>query len=205
MTGLVLLLVLIAACVGGLYWLELRGGLLKLGAATLFLGASGYAIQGRPDLGGSPRAATAEGPAVPLTAARRAFYGQFTAHEHWMIIADSYLRRGNTADAVGVLKNAAETYPADPSLWVGLGNALVEHAGVMTPAAQHAFRRAGELSPDHPAPPFFLGLALARSGDRQSAVAIWRELLADAPADAGWRPLVEDGIAALGQGRPPQP
>ena len=49
-------------------------------------------------------------------------------------------------------------------LWVGLGNALADHAGTMTPAAELAFARAAELAPGYPAPPFFLGLAkLARA------------------------------------------
>ena len=88
-------------------------------------------------------------------------------------------------------------HPGDPQLWIGLGNALVDHAGVLTPAAEFAFERAAELAPGHPAAPFFLGLALARSGDRAGAVKLWRKMLAEAPADAGWRPLVEDAIAAL--------
>ena len=88
-------------------------------------------------------------------------------------------------------------HPRNAALWVGLGNALVDHTGVLTPAAQLAYERAAELAPGHPGAPFFYGLALARSGDRAAALALWRELLAEAPADAGWRPLVEDAVAAL--------
>ena len=197
MIGFVLLIGLLAASALGLYLLGLRNGMLYVAVGTLFLGASGYALQGRPDLTGSPRQAAVSAQPVPLTPLRRAFYGQFTPHEHWMIIADSYTRRGQTADAVGVLKNAAATYPNDASLWVGLGNALVDHAGVLTPPAELAYRQAADLSPGHPAPPFFLGLSFARSGDRQSALTLWRELLANAPAEASWRPMVEDAIAAL--------
>lgn len=191
----VILLVLAGAA--ALYALGVRGGLLKLAAAGLFLGAAGYALQGRPGLAGAPAAQVASRELIPLTPLRRAFYGEFTRTGHWAIIADSYTRRGNTADAVGVLKKATATYPGDPSLWVALGNALVDHAGVITPASNLAFARAAELSPGHPAPLFFLGLALARSGQRDAALALWREVLAKAPADASWRPLVEDAIAAL--------
>jgi cytochrome c-type biogenesis protein CcmH len=205
MSGLLLLIALVALCAGVLYLLGLRSGVLYVAVATLFLGAAGYALQGRPDLHGSPRSATASIQPVPLTPLRRAFYGEFTPHEHWMIIADSYTRRGETADAVGVLKKAAGTYPDDPSLWVALGNALVDHAGVLTAPAELAYRRGAELSPGYPAPPFFLGLAAARSGDRQSALTLWRDLLANAPADASWRPMVEDAIAALSGPAPAQP
>ena len=197
MTGLLLLVAMLLASVVALYALGVRGGLLKLAAAGLFLGATGYALQGRPGLAGTSAAEAQGADLIPLTPLRRAFYGEFSRTSHWAIIADSYTRRGKTADAVGVLKNAVETYPGDPSLWVALGNALVDHAGMLTPASDLAFRRAAELSPGHPAPLFFLGLALARSGDRESALQLWHRLLAEAPADASWRPLVEDAVAAL--------
>jgi cytochrome c-type biogenesis protein CcmH len=88
-------------------------------------------------------------------------------------------------------------YPADPQLWIGLGNALVDHARGLTPPAQLAYERAAALAPGHPAAPFFYGLALARSGDRGAAVELWKRILADAPKDASWRPPVEQGVAAL--------
>jgi len=67
----------------------------------------------------------------------------------------------------------------------------------ITPAAELAYRKAEEVAPGHPAAPFFYGLALARSGDRNGALDKWRQILATAPKNAGWRPLVEEGVAAL--------
>jgi len=75
----------------------------------------------------------------------------------------------------------------------------------LTPPAELAYRRAAELSPGYPGPPFFNGLALARSGDRASAVAIWQQILKTAPKDAEWRPLVEQGVAALSGSAPGAP
>jgi cytochrome c-type biogenesis protein CcmH len=46
---------------------------------------------------------------------------------------------------------------------------------------------------------FFLGLAEARSGNPKEAARLWREILANAPADASWRPLVENGLLAIEQ------
>ena len=62
-----------------------------------------------------------------------------------------------------------------------------------------AYERAAELAPGHPAPLFFLGLAEARSGNPKEAARLWREILANAPADASWRPLVENGLLAIEQ------
>ncbi|MEO5972791.1 MAG: tetratricopeptide repeat protein [Sphingomicrobium sp.] len=197
MSGWVVLVALVALGIGALRLLGARGALLQLGGAALLFGAAGYSLQGRPSLAGSPAGASSTAAPIPLTTIRHTFYGNFTASEHWLLIAESYARRGASEDAAGVLRSAVRAHPRDPALWVGLGNALVDHAGMLTPAAELAFARAAELAPGHPAAPFFLGLARARSGDKAGALALWNEVLASAPANASWRPLVEDAAAAL--------
>lgn len=203
--GWLILLILVAACFGLLWWLGLRGGFLSAGAAALMVGASGYALQGRPDLRGAPAQGGEAHDIFPLTDARHAFFGHFTAAESWLLISEALARDGKSEDAVGVLQNAVKRYPGDPQLWIGLGNALVDHSRGLTPPAELAYRRAAEIVPGHPAAPFFYGLALARSGDRQGAIAIWQRILATAPKNAEWRPLVEQGVAALGSSSPSAP
>jgi cytochrome c-type biogenesis protein CcmH len=197
MSGWITLALMFAVSLGLLWLLRLRGPVLLLAAAALLFGCAGYALQGHPALSGSPRDANALPPPVPLTDMRHAFFGNFSAEESWLSISEGLARAGDTEDSVGVLQNAVGKYPGDPQLWIGLGNALVDHAGGLTPASQYAYQRAAELAPGHPAPLFFMGLALARSGDREDALAMWKEVLASAPADAEWRPLVEDAVAAL--------
>lgn len=195
--GWVILLLFAAACLAFLWRMGVRGGLLTAGAAALLLGASGYALQGSPNVPGSPAQGGGAHDIFPLTDARHAFFGNFTPAESWLRMSEALARDGKSEDAVGILQNAVKRYPADPQLWIGLGNALVDHARGLTPPAELAYRRAAELSPGYPAPPFFYGLALARSGDETSALAIWQHILATAPKDADWRPLVEQGVAAL--------
>jgi len=195
--GLIILLVLLTLSLAALWLLGVRGGLLKATAAALFVGAIGYAVQGQPDLPGAPAQSSEAANVLPLTDARRAFFGNFTPEESWLTMSEALARDGKGADAVGILQNAVRRYPDDPQLWIGLGNALVDHARGFTPPAELAYRRAAELAPGHPAAPFFYGLALARSGDRQAAVQIWKRILAHAPPNASWRPLVEAGVAAL--------
>jgi cytochrome c-type biogenesis protein CcmH len=195
--GWLTLLLLIAASLGLLWALGARGGLLTASAAALLLGATGYALQGSPNLGGA-RAAVGEGHDVfPLTDARHAFFGYFTPAESWLRMSEALERDGRSEDAVGILQNAVKRYPGDPQLWIGLGNALVDHARGLTPPAELAYKRAEQMAPGHPGAPFFYGLALARSGDREGAVAMWQQILKTAPKNAGWRPLVEQGVAAL--------
>ena len=204
MSGWVLLIAIIIAVLGALWILRVRGPMLQLSAAALLFGAAGYAVQGQPGFAGSPRSAEQRAAPIPLTKLRHAFFGTFGPTEHWLVISESFASRGHTEDAAKVLTSAVREHPGDPMLWVGLGNAITDHAGTLTPAAQLAFSRAAELAPRHPAPPFFLGLALIRSGDPQDGIALWQKLLADAPANASWRPLVEDAIRAIQTPPPPQ-
>lgn len=206
MTGYVILLLLIALAVGALWLMRVRGPLLQACAAALLLGAAGYALQGRPSLPGAPADAALEHQFVPLTDARHAFFGSFSGEESWLTMSEALEREGDTEEAVGILENAVRRYPRNAQLWIGLGNALVDHARGLTPPAELAYRRAAALAPGHPAPPFFYGLALARSGDIAGALALWRKILATAPPDASWRPLVASGVAMLsGQTPPSQP
>ena len=198
MSGFLILAAIVAATLGLLWLLRLRGAIFTLAATALMVGASGYALQGRPSLQGSPNLAATRPAPVPLTAARKALMGQFSAADTWMTISEGYAARGQTADAVGVMNSAIRARPTDFAMWVGLGNALSDHARTLTPGALFAYLRAAELAPGHPAPLFFLGLAEARSGQIESARRRWRAILAAAPADASWRPLVEDALLAIG-------
>ena len=197
MSGWLFLLVLLAVSLFALRLLGVRAGLLQFAAAALLFGAAGYAWQGRPGLAGATADQVSKAPPIPLTSLRHAFYGEFTGSESWLRMSEGMASRGNLADASGIRQTAVRRHPTDPHLGIGLGNALVDQAGVMTPPAELAYGRAIELTPDYPAPRFFLGLALARSGNRGGALLLWRSVLADAPADASWRPLVEDAIASL--------
>ena len=197
MSGWIALALLFALALVLLRAWGIRGALLQMTAAALLFGAAGYAVQGRPALESSPRSREQAAAPIPLTTLRQAFFGHFTPAERWLVIAESYARRGDTLNAVKSVRRGLDFQPGSIQLWIGLGNALVDHAHAITPAAEVAYRRAVELAPDHPAPKFFYGLALARSGDREGALMLWNSALADAPADASWRPYVEDAIAAL--------
>ena len=207
MTGFLWLGILSLVALGLIWLMKLRGPMLTLVAAAIAFGCAGYALQGSPSLAGQPRAAAQRQPALPLTGARHALMGQFDYSDTWLNMADALTSRGNTEDAVKLLQTQVARHPRDYKLWVGLGNALTDHARTITPAARLAYARAAELAPGYPAPPFFLGLAEARSGNADAAVKLWSEILANAPADASWRLMVEDGLLLMNQGAtaaPPQ-
>ncbi|HEY4070088.1 MAG TPA: tetratricopeptide repeat protein [Sphingomicrobium sp.] len=195
--GWITLLLLVGASLGALRLLGVTGAAFMASAAVLFLGAAGYAVQGNPGVPGAPAQQSESRDVLPLTQARHAFFGDFAPAEPWLRMSEALARDGQTQDSIGILENAVKRYPGDAELWIGLGNALVDHARGLTPPAELAYRRAAEVAPGHPAAPFFYGLALARSGDRDEALKLWKDVLSKAPPDASWRPLVEQGVAAL--------
>jgi len=183
----------------------------RLDAATLqFLGAAlllalaGYAWQGRPALEGRPKPPPERQRLADSAFAqtREEMLGTFDNAARWLGMAESYQRGGDTRGGVDIIRSGLRRHPRDPDLWVGLGSALVLHAdGMMTPAAELAFRRAEQIAPGHPGPRFFYGLALAQSGRFDEAERLWREVLASAPADASWRPMVEERLAMIERAR----
>lgn len=201
MIGLVIALLLALAVLLALWRLGRVGkaGLQLLGAA-LFLALAGYAWQGRPGLGGQAPAAIAppQADGTEYTRVREAMLGRFDSASRWLIIAEGYQRRGNSGDAVGIIRAGLRQNPRDSDLWTGLGTALVAHAdGLLTPASELAFARAAQLAPDHPGPLFYYGLALAQNGRFAEAEAIWREILAAAPPEAEYRQVVAERIELL--------
>jgi cytochrome c-type biogenesis protein CcmH len=205
MTGYMPLTLLVIGVLALLWVIKLRGSMLTLVGAALAFGSAGYAVQGNPDLKGQPRIAGKRTPPMPLTGARQALTGRFDYADTWLNMADALASRGNTLDAAKLLQSQVRRHPGDYKLWIGLGNALTDHARTITPAGRLAFERASELAPGYPAPPFFLGLAEARSGNSAEAVRLWQDILANAPANASWRPMIEDGLLMVSGGAAPPP
>jgi len=176
-------------------------GWLAVGAALL-AGLAGYAAQGRPGLAGAPRYAipepTFENPAA-LVQARISLSGRpGLPSDPMLLMADGYVRNGQFADAAAILRTAVEKDPNNAEDWLALGNALVAHAeGMLSPSALYAYRKAAEAAPQAPGPPWFLGLALAQSGQFDQARAIWAQLLAQAPQDAPWRADLAEKLQRL--------
>jgi len=201
-----LLIVLLALVVFVALWRFARfdAASLQFLGAGLLVAMAGYAWQGSPGLAGKPvpPPVRQDLPSSDFAEARGDLLGRFDTAARWLTIADSYHRAGDTQNAVGVINAGIRAHPDDADLWVGLGNALIQHSdGLMTPASQLAFQRAAKLAPDHPGPKFFYGLALAQAGNLDGAASIWRALLASGPADAAWRPAVEERLAAVEQAR----
>lgn len=189
-----------------------RSGWEPIGA-VLALGLAGFAMQASPAQPGAPKEAEqrADKSGEALIEARRQLASETAMPNRpnqWMVIADALSRNGQFGDAAGVVLGAVEKDPGNANAWLSLANNLVAHAdGSLTPAAEYAYRNAALADPQHPGPPFFLGLALAGSGKLSEGRAQWAALLERTPRDAPYRADLEERLKRLdafiaGQGKP---
>jgi cytochrome c-type biogenesis protein CcmH len=179
-----------------------RKGWEPIGAALL-LGLAGFSYQGHPSQPGSPKEPEqrADKSGAALVEARKALASETAMPNQpnqWMVIADALSRNGQYGDAAGVVLGAVESDPRNANAWLSLANNLVAHAdGILTPASQYAYRRAAQADPQHPGPPFFMGLALAGSGKLTEGRALWADLLTRTPADAPYRADLAERLERL--------
>jgi Flp pilus assembly protein TadD len=168
--------------------------------AGLMLGATGYAVQGRPDLPGHPVTAFVRPIALDqgLIELRGDMLGRFTGEAAYLTLADGMTRAGNPKAAVQVMLGGVAYAPTNFVLWTWLGMAYAQHdGGAVSPAARLAFTQAMRLAPKHPGPPFFLGVALIQSGDFAAARPYWARALALTPPNVSYRAAIADRLAIL--------
>ena len=117
----------------------------------------------------------------------------------WNVLAPVLARLGRYDDAVRAYHNSI-TYNGDSAeRRADLGETLAAAAGgVVTSEAKAEFERAIALNADGVKASYFLGVAAEQDGRTAEAASIWRALLARAPADAPWRPLVQAALARVG-------
>ena len=170
--------------------------LLPAAAGALYLVVGAPKLPGQPFAGRVQPDPVAKGPTTAQIAAMVAMVERRLAEapeqiEGWIILTTAYLRLDREADAEKALARAlalaAGDKPRAASIAVNYGEALVAmNGGQVVPRAKAAFARALALAPKHPAAGYYLGLARFQAGDTKSALAIWRRLVAEAPAGAPW-------------------
>ncbi|MGE0851163.1 MAG: c-type cytochrome biogenesis protein CcmI [Hyphomicrobiaceae bacterium] len=113
----------------------------------------------------------------------------------WDVIAPVYLKLGRFQEAAAAYANAARLDGETPRRLAGFAEASVLAAdGIVTEQARLAYEKIARLEPARPEPRFWLALAKEQDGRLADALADYKALLADAPADAAWRPAVEGRI-----------
>ncbi len=192
--GVVGMAVALALRVGGV-----ARPLWSFAGAALMLGAAGYALQQRASLPSHPVESFAEPIEIDpaMTQLRQSMLGAFTADDAYLVAADGAIRSGDTHAAVQAVLGGIKFYPKSLTLWTGLGIVLEQHDGTVSPATLFAFRHAMYLAPQHPAPPFFLGLAYIRAGQYAKARPYWARALALTPANMSYREPIAERLRML--------
>lgn len=172
--------------------------LLPLGALALYL------FLGSPHLPGLPLSARVQ--EAPATRSLESMVAQVEAHlernpddgRGWEVLAPVYMRAGRFEEAVRARRNALRLLGASATREADLGEAMAAAAdGMVTAEAKAAFERALSLDKADVKARYYTGLAAEQDGRPQEAVRLWRELLASAPADAPYRPLIQSSLARL--------
>jgi cytochrome c-type biogenesis protein CcmH len=124
----------------------------------------------------------------------------------WNVLAPVLSRLGRYGEAARAYRNSI-TYGGDSAdRRADLGEAVAGAAGgVVTSEARAEFERAIAMKADEPKANYFLGLAAEQDGRTAEAASIWRSILAKAPPDAPWRPLVQAALGRVGGSGAPEP
>jgi cytochrome c-type biogenesis protein CcmH len=124
----------------------------------------------------------------------------------WVVLAPVLAKLGRRDDAVRAYRNAIAYAGDSAERRADLGEALALAAnGVITADAKSEFERAVAQDAGDVKARYFLGLAAEQDGRGGDAASIWRDMLAGAPADAPWRPVVSAGLARVGGAAPGMP
>src|SRR5437868_6653644 len=163
-----------------------------------------YLPLGSPYLPDFPHAQRAQAPAAsqPLDN----LVAQVEAHleknpadgRGWSVLAPVLAKLGRFDDAIKAYRNAI-TYAGDSgSRRADLGEAIAMGAGgVVTAEAKVEFERAVALDANEAKASYYLGVAAEQDGRATEAASIWRAMLAKAPQDAPWRPIVLAALARV--------
>jgi cytochrome c-type biogenesis protein CcmH len=210
-----LVLVLIGAGAAALLWrLGLPRMLWSFAGAALMLGAAGYALQGRPMLPGQPtEASKVPGVVEPLMSELRLkMFGRFTFAEPYFVAADALQRSGAKGSAVSLLIGGIASAKQNAALWTALGQAYAAHDGTVSAPSRFAFDQAMRLAPEHPGPPFFLGVAYLDAEQFAETRKWWARAYRLSPPGASYRAeigtrlrLLDRYLAEEGAGVAPAP
>jgi cytochrome c-type biogenesis protein CcmH len=172
--------------------------LLPIGAAALYL------TFGSPHMPGLPLAS--RNTQTPETRSVESMVAQVEAHlernpedgRGWEVLAPVYMRAGRFNDAVRARANALRLLGESADREADLGEAMVAAAnGMVTAEAKTVFERAIRLDTNDVKARFYTGLAAEQDGKPQEAARIWSELLAKAPPNAPYRPLIQSSLARV--------
>ncbi len=123
----------------------------------------------------------------------------------WDVIAPVYMAQGRFGDAADAYAKANSLLGETPARLEGFAMASIRSTnGLVNEYARKAITRALSLDPTKQELRIWIALAKEQDGDVAGALADYRALLVNAPADANWRGAVEariEDVEARGSGK----
>ncbi len=120
--------------------------------------------------------------------------------EGWRMLGWSYFNTGRFAQAAEAYAKAIALKPDNADFRSGRGEALVKAANDhVTPEAKALFEEAQRLDAKDARSRFYLGLAKAEAGDKNSALEDWIAILNEAAPDDASAPALRQRIVELSQ------
>lgn len=181
----------------------LAGG---VGIVVPLLAFAAYLPLGAPTLPGASATQRAEMAATAVEESNK-LLEQLAAHvaanptdvEGLALLARSYRQVRRYDDSANAYRQLAQVSPSGDT-YANLGEVLAAASGGGISADAHdAFMMALEIDRAEPRARFYLGLEQAQHGNAEAAIAIWRDLAADAPEDASWLGLVMQEMSKTAQ------
>lgn len=161
-----------------------------------------YAVLGSPHLPDQPlsarRAAAPEKAQVEILVARveEQLRQRPDDGRGWEVLAPVYARMGRAQDALDAWRNTIRLLGPNPARLRGLVEAsLAVTQGLVDPEARAALETLRAEDGADPIPRFWLAIAKQQNGQRAEAVAELEVLLESSPAEAPWRPAVQERLA----------
>lgn len=179
-------------------------GAAALVALPVLLAAAGlglYLLRGTPDMPSAPYELRAEAAArddqiLALMRARIEGLDQTSeqARRGWILLGNAERGRGRAEAAMAAWQRALAVR-FDPTVAGDIAEIALERGAPQ--AAALLIARALAEQPDDPRLRFLAGLVEAESGRPANARTLWQALLADTPAGAPWRAMLERRLSAL--------
>ncbi len=186
-----------------------RAGTVGLIGATMvpFVAIALYLNSGMPRLADVPLAARLEKAVdnqdfVALVAKVERHLGQNPDDvKGWQVLAPAYKRERRWQDAADAYANIIRLSKPDAATIADYGEMLVfANEAMVTAEAARAFAAALQADAKNPKARFFAALALKQEGKSEEARQAFEALLAESPADAAFKPMVEAELRDLAAG-----
>ncbi len=128
----------------------------------------------------------------------------------WFLKAHMLRKDGRPEAAAEAYRQTLRLAPDQHEARIGLAEALVAQAdGEVTQEARGHLAAVLKADPANPSARYYAGLALVQDGFFPQARRVWSDLLAGAPPDAAWIPVVRRQLAhldaAMGEAPSPEP